>query len=334
MFARNLQSISKFTRSYSTGPQQSSKGLYIGAKLNSAGALALFAGGYTLLNKDSSSGPLPASTSKSDRIESLQTPQVALTKENFTNLTLKNVKKYNHDSSIFEFELPGSSVSGLETAGLVVVKAADDSVKGDNGKPVIRPYTPISTGDTRGQIDFLIKKYDDGKFTPYIHSLKPGDQLAIKGPLQKFKWVPNTYEKIGLIAGGSGITPMTQLAETILNNPEDKTKVTLLFANKTPEDILLKETLDDWKKKYPEQFNVVYTIDKETPGWDGLVGYFTGDILKKNLPAPGSNGKTYVCGPPPMMKAISGNKTNKGAQGELTGILKELGYTEDQIFKY
>lgn len=39
------------------------------------------------------------------------------------------------------FQLPGSSVSGLETAGLVVVKAADDSVKGDNGKPVIRPYT-------------------------------------------------------------------------------------------------------------------------------------------------------------------------------------------------
>ena len=39
------------------------------------------------------------------------------------------------------FQLPGSSVSGIETAGLVIVKAADESVKGDNGKPIVRPYT-------------------------------------------------------------------------------------------------------------------------------------------------------------------------------------------------
>ena len=109
--------------------------------------------------------------------------------------------------------------------------------------------------------------------------MKPGDKLAIKGPMQKFKWEPNAYEKIGLIAGGSGITPMYQLAETILQNPEDKTKVTLLFANKTPQDILLKERLDGWTKKYPDQFNVVYTIDKPTDNWNGHVGYFNEDIL-------------------------------------------------------
>lgn len=151
--------------------------------------------------------------------------------------------------------------------------------------------------------------------------------------MQKFKWEPNAYEKIGLIAGGSGITPMYQLAETILQNPEDKTKVTLLFANKTPQDILLKERLDGWTKKYPDQFNVVYTIDKPTDNWNGHVGYFNEDILGKHLPAPGSNGKTYVCGPPPMMASISGGKDKKGQQGELTGILKKMGYNEEQIFK-
>lgn len=71
----------------------------------SAGALAALVGGYSYLNKDSPSGPLPMSTPKSDRIGALQTPQVALTKDGFTNLTLKNVKKYNHDSSIFEFDV-------------------------------------------------------------------------------------------------------------------------------------------------------------------------------------------------------------------------------------
>ncbi|EOR01999.1 hypothetical protein E3P92_00918 [Wallemia ichthyophaga] len=329
MFA--ARSFTKATRQYSTGPQGGqSKQFYIGA----AGALAALVGGYSYLNKDSPSGPLPMSTPKSDRIGALQTPQIALTKDGFTNLTLKNVKKYNHDSSIFEFDLPGSSVSGLEPAGLVVCKAADDSVTGDNGKPVMRPYTPISTADKRGSIDFLIKKYDDGKFTPHVHGLKPGDQLAIKGPIQKFKWVPNTYEKVGFVLGGSGVTPGLQLIETILNNPADKTKVTLLFSNKTPEDILLKEVFDDFKKKHSDQFDVIYSIDQPAKGWNGHVGYFNGEFLKQHLPAPDSNSKTYVCGPPPMMKAISGGKTSKGAQGELTGVLKDMGYKEDQVFKF
>jgi cytochrome-b5 reductase len=37
-----------------------------------------------------------------------------------------------------------------------------------------------------------------------------------------------------------GITPMLQVLEEIFRNPQDKTKVTLVYANQTPNDILLK----------------------------------------------------------------------------------------------
>ena len=43
------------------------------------------------------------------------------------------------------------------------------------------------------------------------------------------------------IAGGSGLTPMLQVAQEITRNPEDKTEVTLVFANVSEDDILLKK---------------------------------------------------------------------------------------------
>lgn len=53
---------------------------------------------------------------------------------------------------------------------------------------MIRAYTPISRSDTPGELAFLIKKYDNGLASQYIHNLKPGDKLAIKGPIPKFPY--------------------------------------------------------------------------------------------------------------------------------------------------
>ena len=52
------------------------------------------------------------------------------------------------------------------------------------------------------------------------------------------------------IAGGSGLTPMLQVAQEITRNPEDKTEVTLVYANVSEDDILLKRELDDMARKH------------------------------------------------------------------------------------
>ena len=67
------------------------------------------------------------------------------------------------------------------------------------------------------------------------------------------------------------------MIEEILYNPEDKTKVSLLFANTSVDDILLKKELDKYAQKYPDRFKVYYTVDKlaekkETSTWKGEVG--------------------------------------------------------------
>ena len=74
----------------------------------------------------------------------------------------------------------------------------------------------------------------------HLHNMVPGQRLDFKGPLPKYPWAPNKHEHIALVAGGTGITPMYQLIRAIFDNPEDKTKVTLVFGNVTENDILLK----------------------------------------------------------------------------------------------
>ena len=53
-----------------------------------------------------------------------------------------------------------------------------------------------------------------------------------------------TCKKLGMIAGGTGITPMLQIAATILDDPSDTTEVSVLYANQTEDDILVREMLD------------------------------------------------------------------------------------------
>lgn len=83
-----------------------------------------------------------------------------------------------------------------------------------------------------------LKKVQDGKLTPHISGLTPGQStMLFKGPIPKFKYEANTFDRGLCIAGGSGITPMWQLITHSLELPEDKTKWTLVFSNVTEKDI-------------------------------------------------------------------------------------------------
>jgi len=220
----------------------------------------------------------------------------------------------------------------------------------DKGNPVVRWYTPVSEASVPGQFTVMIKKYDNGKLTPYIHSLKVGDKLAFKGPIKKWAYKPNEFQQVGLIGGGSGITPLYQILAHALKDKDNTTKFTLLYGNLTEEDILLRQEFDNLKKKYPSTFDVVYFVDKKT-GNDTTIqtGYIGKDAIQRHLKADlGSKIKVFVCGtclkmpsgyilstcitigPPGQMKAVSGMKAGM-KQGELSGALKEAGFTEDQV---
>jgi cytochrome-b5 reductase len=110
--------------------------------------------------------------------------------ENFKPFTLKTIKPYNHNTAEFVFELPDNEASLLPVASCLVIKSTDPEALKDpkSGKPIIRPYTPISPSDHKGELVLLIKKYDNGNASKYIHNMKVGETLDIKGPISKYPW--------------------------------------------------------------------------------------------------------------------------------------------------
>jgi cytochrome-b5 reductase len=255
---------------------------------------------------------------------------------NFVDFKLKKIVPYNHNSSSFVFELPNNDASLIPVASCLVVKASDpEALKDAKGNPMIRPYTPVSPSDAPGILTLLVKRYENGNMSKYIHTLKEGDTLFIKGPIPKFPYQTNEFDEIALIGGGSGITPLYQVITHALSDKNNKTKFKLLYSNVTERDILLREEFDELKKKFPNTFDVVYLLDQPSDGWKGPTGYISADVIKKYVgPADLKEKiKIFVCGPPGQVAAISGKKAGM-KQGELGGILKELGYSEDQVFKF
>ncbi|PNH07771.1 NADH-cytochrome b5 reductase-like protein [Tetrabaena socialis] len=123
------------------------------------------------------------------------------------------------------FELPDGQTSGIYTASCLVTRAMIKAQPEDEKpKVVVRPYTPTSPPDAKGHLDLVVKVYDKGVMSKFIDNLKIGDSLDIKGPIKKYPYEPNAKKAIGMVAGGTGITPMLQVIDAILANPADKTK--------------------------------------------------------------------------------------------------------------
>ncbi|AGO11313.1 AaceriACR054Cp [[Ashbya] aceris (nom. inval.)] len=245
-------------------------------------------------------------------------------------LKIAKIEQVSHDTRRFTFALPSSDhVTGLTTASALLAKYV--TPKGSN---VIRPYTPVSDNMARGMFQLVIKHYDGGKFTTHLFGLKENDTVDFKGPIQKWRWDPNMFDSIVLMGAGTGITPLFQMMHHIAENPVDKTKVHLLYGNKTPQDILLRKELEELASKYPDQVKVTFFVDKPDGDFKGEKGFINKEYLKQNLPKPGSNSHVFVCGPPPFMDAFSGNKVSPTDQGEVTGVLSELGYTKEHVYKF
>lgn len=60
---------------------------------------------------------------------------------------------------------------------------------------------------------------------------------------------------------------MLQLIRHVTKDPHDNTKLSLIFANQTEKDILLRAELEEVAAKHPDQFKLWYTIDVASAGW-------------------------------------------------------------------
>ena len=108
----------------------------------------------------------------------------------------------------------------------------------------------------------------------------------------------------------------------------------MFYGNLTEEDILIKKELDDIAEKHKDQVSITYFVDKALANWKGETGHIDKEFLQSNLPGPSKDSKVFVCGPPGLYKALSGVKVSPTDQGEVTGVLAELGYTKENAYKF
>lgn len=262
----------------------------------------------------SSRSTTPARPSRS--IPTLTDPDAKLA------LPLARSIQISHDTRIYRFALPSSEhILGLPIGQHIYLSANID------GKLVVRPYTPVSSDDDRGHVDLLVKVYfanthpkypDGGKMSQYLEKMNVGQSIDFRGPnglLQyqgrgKFAIKPDKKspprikeaKSVGMIAGGTGITPMMQIIRHVFKDPEDITKLHLLFANQTEDDILLRNELEALASDHPDQLKVWFTVDRKPPGWRYSEGFVNEEMLREHLPTPGPDVLILMCGPPPMIQ--------------------------------
>lgn len=229
----------------------------------------------------------------------------------------------SHNSAVYRFGLPRhTDVLGLPIGQHISIGAEI------NGKEVVRSYTPISTDEEKGYFDLLIKVYENGLITRFVDNLKIGDNLQVRGPKGFFTYTPNMVKEFGMVAGGTGITPMYQIITEIARNPDDHTKVTLIYGNVTENDILLRPELDLIAKENPN-IKIHHVLNNPPEGWQGDVGYITQDILEKKLAKPTPDTQLLLCGPPPMTSAIKKAAVELGYKKA-----KPVSKLGDQIFVF
>lgn len=185
-------------------------------------------------------------------------------------------------------------------------------------KYISRPYTPISPPDQTGSIDFLIKVYPNGLFSSYINNLSIGDTLEMRGPFGRIHYLGNQTFEINrkllvikhaiFIAGGSGITPCYSVILDSINR-DDNLKMSLIYGNRTRDDILLDETLKRMSHESNGRFHYYRTVTTPSDGWTQGVGPVTREMIRKMISEeekPEDLG-FFICGPPGMNSALSQN---------------------------
>jgi cytochrome-b5 reductase len=148
--------------------------------------------------------------------------------------------------------------------------------------------------------------------------LTPGMTIKVERPKGGMRYTPNMVRELGMLAGGTGITPMLQIVRAILKDDEDKTAVTLIYANVTVHDILLRQDLEELAGRFPLRFKLHLVIEKDPDGprdhgaprpldkvnWKGGLGFITEAMIRQYCPAPAPDIKILICGPPPMITAM------------------------------
>jgi NAD(P)H-flavin reductase len=179
------------------------------------------------------------------------------------------------------------------------------------------PFTPSSSPAVTDHMEITIMRV--GCVTERLHAMKPGDEVAIRGPLG----VPYPLDafhgkEILVVGGGVGLAPLRALLYALFEEMDKFGKIILRYGARTPGDIVYRDAVSDsWGKG--DALDVVLTVDEGGNGWAGNEGVVTTILEPEHLTCDTADGVAVVCGPPVMMKFT-------------TLKLLDLGYPPESVY--
>jgi len=173
------------------------------------------------------------------------------------------------------------------------------SVDGTDQK---KPLSFSSSPTEKGYIEFT-KRITESPFSKTLDATKPGGGARIRMPFGTFTF-EGEYEKIALLSGGVGITPLRSICKNATDR-KLRTDIVLLYGNNTQEDIIFRQDFDEMQR-VNRNLRVVHTLtcpDASGSSWKGRTGYIDAAMVKEEIPDYRER-VFFLCGPPKMVEAL------------------------------
>ncbi|XP_071073529.1 NADH-cytochrome b5 reductase-like isoform X2 [Dasypus novemcinctus] len=171
--------------------------------------------------------------------EESQSCPSGLSPDTFLAFSISAVERLTKDTYWVRFTLPGNSQLGLQPGQHLILRGTVDDLE------IQRAYTPISPANAKGYFEVLIKCYQTGLMSRCVESWRAGDTAFWRGPFGGFLYKPNQFGELLMLAAGTGLAPMVSILQSITDNADDETFVTLVGCFKTFEGIYLKTFLQE-----------------------------------------------------------------------------------------
>ena len=177
--------------------------------------------------------------------------------------------------------------------------------------PVFRAYSISSPVYEPNIVQLVVRLVPGGIGSTYLHTVQPGDTVYFTGPYGEFWLSEDPSVEIICVGGGCGIAPIRNIIYTLYEKWPDRS-CWLFFGCRTTRDVFYLEEFEELAKKYPN-LHVVYALsDKlgKDEKWDGETGFIHLSVDK--YLEPGVRRQAFLCGPPPMIEAVTRVIQEKG----------------------
>ena len=179
----------------------------------------------------------------------------------------------------------------------------DVRLTADDGYQAQRSYSIASAPEDQS-LALTVERIDDGEVSLYLcDELRPGDPLELRGPIGGyFTWLVADGGPLLLVAGGSGVVPLTaMLRHRAAHNSRIDTRV--LLSAGTWDDVLYR---DEFARFEGDGVALHYTLTRAAPpGWSGWSRRADAEMLRSVGPEPGTRPQVFVCGPTPLVERVA-----------------------------